>query len=336
MAKKITVIMPAYNSGLYIKEAIDSILNQSFFDFELLIIDDGSTDNTVKIIKSYTDKRIRLVQNEKNFGITKTRNRGLKENKSDYLAFLDSDDMALPHRLEKQLNFLEKNTDFGMVGSYVKTIDSAGKLTGVAWKNNLPPEKISSILLFRNYFTQSAIMIRKEAIPEEGYGPFEPTEDFDLWIKISQKWKVWNLPDYLVKYRIHEKGASKTKMDAQNKSLNFILINQLENLKIKPTIEELYIHRINGKYEGDNIINFLSKREMWLLKLLGANNKIGYLDKKNFSEFMSWWWLQGCASNASIGLIAWKKFWLSPLSKNIGWVGKKEITKFFIKCLIRK
>ncbi len=114
---RVTVLMSVYNGEKYLREAIDSILNQTFKDFEFLIIDDGSTDSSADIIRSYTDFRIRLIQNEKNIGLTRSLNKGLKLAKGEYIARMDVDDISLPIRFEKQVSFLDKYEDVKLVGS---------------------------------------------------------------------------------------------------------------------------------------------------------------------------------------------------------------------------
>ena len=118
----VTVLMPVYNGEKYLKEAIESILNQTFKDFEFLIINDGSTDNSVKIIQSFNDLRIRLIHNESNIGLIKTLNKGLKLSNGKYIARMDCDDVSLPKRLSVQINFMEKHPEIGVCGSWVKII----------------------------------------------------------------------------------------------------------------------------------------------------------------------------------------------------------------------
>lgn len=335
MEPKITVVMPVYNGEKYIREAIDSILNQTFSNFELLIIDDGSTDNSVKIIKTYKDKRINLIHNFKNMGLVFTRNRGLLESKTEYIALLDCDDIAHHARLEKQHSWLEKNTDFGLIGSWVELIDLNGKSTKITWKEALKPEEIPCFLLFKNCFTQSAIMIRKSALPKEYYRNFAPAEDFDLWVRIAQKWKTWNLPEILTKYRKHQDGISARQKEIQNQSISKIISWQLFNLEIIPTPEDLEIHQTNYFYSGKNVTDFINKREKWLEKIKKANEKINFYPEPFFSRTISKLWLKSCSSNTNLGLWIFKRFWQSPLKK-ISRDDLKPITKLFIKCLFKK
>lgn len=123
----VTVFMAVYNGQKYISEAINSILNQTFRDFELLIIDDGSTDNTIDNIKLFTDDRIRLIQNHKNLGLFVTRNYGIDQAKGKYFAILDSDDIAFPNRLQIQVNFMERNPQYALCGAKAKVINQMGE-----------------------------------------------------------------------------------------------------------------------------------------------------------------------------------------------------------------
>lgn len=208
----ISVVMPVYNAAPYLAEAIQSILDQTFSDFELILIDDASTDTSYAIAQSFADPRIRVLQNAQNRGIVFTRNRGLAELRGQFYAPFDADDVAMPTKLAKQVHFLRENPAFGMVGCWVKHIDSHGQVLPERWKLKARPEAILPHLLFRNYFVQSALLIRREAIPPQGYeNGFEIGEDYLMWTAIAQHYKVWNLPDYLLAYRRH--GQNTTSKD---------------------------------------------------------------------------------------------------------------------------
>lgn len=208
----ISVVMPVYNAAPYLAEAIQSILDQTFSDFELIIIDDASTDTSYAIAQSFADPRIKILQNAQNRGIVFTRNRGLAAMQGQFYAPFDADDIAMPAKLAKQVHFLRENPAFGMVGCWVKHIDSQGHVLAERWKLKAMPEAILPNLLFRNYFVQSALLIRREAIPPQGYeSGFEIGEDYLMWTAIAQHYKVWNLPDYLLAYRRH--GQNTTSKD---------------------------------------------------------------------------------------------------------------------------
>ncbi|MFA4818131.1 MAG: glycosyltransferase [Parcubacteria group bacterium] len=337
--KKITVAMPVYNGEKYLAKAIDSVLAQTYPDFELVIVDDGSTDGSAKILEKYAaqDKRIRVLYNEKNMGIVFTRNRSFDESNSEYIAILDHDDIALPNRLKEQMDFLDSHQEFGMVGSWVEQIDENDKPNGIVWKYGVGADKIASLMLFSNFFAQSAVTIRKKALPVIPYRQdYIYAEDYDLWTRIAEKWKVWNLPKILIKYRVHTAGITKTRPDFSINAAIKLQMGLLNNLGLNPSEDDILIHRTNFTFKGENLKKFIDERENWLEKLIIANNKIGYYPKREFSEIVSERWLYSCDSNGEAGFWIWKKFWQSPLSKNTGPGDWKRLLKFFIKCLLKK
>ena len=209
---RVAVLMSVYNGEKYLREAIDSILNQTFKDFEFLIIDDGSTDNSSDIIRSYTDPRIRLIQNEKNIGLTRSLNKGLKLAKGEYIARMDGDDIALSDRLEKQVSFLDKYEDVKLVGSSYYEIDESDKVLGRVdcLTNNDDIQR--RFLLPNNCFCHPSTMFRKECIEKVGtYREFfKYAQDYDLWRRIAEEYNVANIGEPLLKWRISHNSISST------------------------------------------------------------------------------------------------------------------------------
>lgn len=266
---KITVLLSVYNDEKYIGEAIDSILSQTFKDFELLIIDDSSTDRTIDIIGNYKDPRIRLIINKKNIDISRSLNKGLKLASGKYIARHDSDDISTSERLEKQFNFLEDNDDYAAVGSRTEYIDENCNHIGY-WKQEISAEEIFYALSYRCCLTSSSMMFNKEMISKIG-GYDESSshaEDYEIFYRISRKYKIYVIPEYLIKYRIREnqrfsinysitndrtfKIALKTKMDKR-------LLEYLQNRKEESffrkirLIRELFRFHINIQKEGKKI-----------------------------------------------------------------------------------
>ncbi|NCC73662.1 MAG: glycosyltransferase [Sphingobacteriia bacterium] len=206
---ELSIIMPLFNNERYVGEAVESLLGQSYGDFELIVVDDGSQDGSVKVVSTFRDKRIKILHNESNQGIVFSRNKGLNVASGRFIAPFDSDDVALPEKFKLQINYLKKNPRLGAVGSWVLMIDKEGNLLKKKWKLNAPPERILSILLFRNFFVQSAMVMRREAIPSGGYAAgFDLVEDYRLWYDMAKQYHLFNYPDYLVKYRIHQANSS--------------------------------------------------------------------------------------------------------------------------------
>ncbi|MFD0750594.1 glycosyltransferase [Mucilaginibacter calamicampi] len=200
----ITVLMPAYNAGCYIAEAIRSVLAQTYADFELVIVNDGSTDDTLNIINSFNDPRIRVI-NQNNLGVAAALNNGLKNARSPYIARFDADDICYPERLEKQLSFLEMNAGYVLVGSDVEYISAGGdhlfNFECIAHTH----EEIIRKMYFYCPFVHPAVMYKKESIIKLGGYPENAHnfEDYLLWTNIAKAGKLYNLREPLVKYRLN-------------------------------------------------------------------------------------------------------------------------------------
>jgi len=228
---KITVLLSVFNDEKYIGEAINSILDQTFADFELLIIDDCSTDGTVEVINSYKDPRIRLIINEENIDITKSLNKGLKLARGKYIARHDSDDISSLNRLGKQLNFLESNEDYATVGSYTEIIDENSNHIRYL-KCETSAEEIYYNLSYRNNLTSSSIMFLKEIIYDIGsYDESSSnSEDHEFWFRISRKYKIYVIPEYLIKYRIRvNQRLSKNYIETLERSFEIALKTKINN-----------------------------------------------------------------------------------------------------------
>ena len=214
---KVTVLMSVYNGEKYLKEAIDSILNQTFKDFEFLIINDCSTDNTVAIILSYHDPRIRLINNKKNVGITCSLNKGIKLSKGAYIARMDGDDISYPQRLEKEISIIEKDKEIGMVTSWIDEFGSINKHSDyfIIVRTVNAPEEIFYTLLFHNCIVHSTVLFKKELVLSlGGYDEsYKQSQDYDLWIKISRISKIVKIREALLARRSHENTISRRSIE---------------------------------------------------------------------------------------------------------------------------
>lgn len=222
----VSVLMPCYNNEKFLPEAIESILNQTYKNFEFIILDDFSTDNSWEIIKKYAkkDKRIKAYRNKKNLKIVKTRNKlfELASNNSKYFAIFDSDDVSMPERLEKEVKYLEKNSKVGVVGSNLILIDENGKVIG--YRKYKKRYKIKDpTILYKSPVAQPSVMIRREILDKynlrystDNY--FDRARDFDLWVKIGDVSEIHNIQKPLLKYRISQTQGKKTHMRETLKS----------------------------------------------------------------------------------------------------------------------
>jgi glycosyltransferase involved in cell wall biosynthesis len=205
---KVSVIMAVYNSEKFLSEAIESILNQTFKDFEFIIIDDCSSDNSLDIIKNYAkqDKRIILIENKKNIGLTKSLNKGLKIAKGKYIARIDADDIALSERLEKQYNFLEKNPGIFLLGTGAYNIDENGNVKSIK-KPLTNSDLIKKTLYYKNCIYHPTITFSNEGFLYRE--KFYYSQDYDFYLRmISEAKKLTNTPNLLIKYRMAPEAVS--------------------------------------------------------------------------------------------------------------------------------
>jgi GDP-L-fucose synthase len=215
---KLSVVMPAYNAEKYLSGAIESILNQTFKDFEFIIIDDCSIDRTWEILQDYAkkDNRIFCLKNEENLGIAGNLNKCLEFCRGDFIARMDSDDWAYPDRFEKQLKFLESNPEVGIVGGSIEVTDSNLSEIKFIRKYFEDDVKLKQHLFIQSPFAHPCIMFRKEVFEGQFYNKIlSPTEDYDIYFRIGRNYKFANLEDVLLKYRLHSEQSSTIKAKRQ-------------------------------------------------------------------------------------------------------------------------
>ncbi len=207
---KISVVMSVYNGERFLREAIDSILNQTYKDFEFIIVNDGSTDRSEKIIRSYKDKRIRLI-NQKNHGLVYSLNKGVKLARSDLIARMDADDVSEENRLEKQIKFIKTNKSVTLVGSSMTVIDESSKIKHIHHVLIDDPE-LKQELLVRSPFAHGSVIFDKKKFIKAGMYKISnwPAEDYGLWLDISKHGNFYNINEPLYRYRENSNGISST------------------------------------------------------------------------------------------------------------------------------
>jgi glycosyltransferase involved in cell wall biosynthesis len=244
---RVTVLMPVYNAAAYLKEAVESILNQTYEDFEFLIINDGSTDNSQSILETFNDKRIRILKNEYNIGLVQTLNKGLQLAQGEYLARMDADDISHPTRLEKQVNFLEQNPTVTLIATLLVLIDEKGFETGY-WPEDITYKSINQIkgaLPVINCIGHPTVMMKTDPVKNIGYNSsYLKSEDWGLWLNLLSKgYELAKLDEVLLKYRIH--GNSTTVLENQKGVEKKIIRFKL--LYLKDTLLQRNFNSINLK-----------------------------------------------------------------------------------------
>lgn len=309
--------MPVRNGEKHIAQSIESILNQSFSHFELIIADDCSTDETAKILRRYTDSRIRYIRFNTPQGLAAIRQKTVNSAQGAYVAFLDSDDVAYKNRLQRQYIFLNQHTDISCVGAWAEVIDAKGRKTGQIWRHQTRPENIRATLFFRNCITQSTMMMRRDVLNEFGFRKkFNYAPDYDLWTRVSGKHKIANQPEILVQYRMHGTNMSKSireKIIACDKN---IYREQFKQFGLPYSESQLDIHMTLERQDRFSLRELMNC-EQWLLALHRFNGKNNKLNRNYFDYILSQYWFRICALSSTAGPVVFTTYAKSPLYKTM-------------------
>lgn len=299
----VSVLLPVYNAEKFLNEAIESVISQSLVDWELILIDDGSTDSSLNILETFAtqDSRIKIYKNEQNLGLIATLNKGVELCNGDYIARMDADDIMQPNRLEKQVLFLERNRGYGMCGTNALIIDQEGHETGRIV--NLASNELLRInLLFSVPFVHPSIMFRKEIFNDIEYDlDYKHVEDYDLWVRFSTEWKIANLPDFLFKYRWHDKNVSIVHRQYQDEMKHKIILRQLAELDLHPDEQQLEAHELTfklydkGKKQDVDVEHF-HEVEDWFFRIILANKEKQVYDHEQLIAFLWARWTVLCVS----------------------------------------
>jgi glycosyltransferase involved in cell wall biosynthesis len=238
----VSIVMPVYRSDIYLEEAIESIIKQTFNDFELLLIVDKPTFETRQIIKKYLqrDNRISAYYHETRLGLIDSLNYGCRIAKGKYIARMDSDDICLSKRLEKQIKFLEQHPDIGIVGSFIESINDKGHILN---KIQVPsnPKAVRFGLIYYDCIVHPSIVIRKNILNQLNCYSKNAfyVEDYDLWIRASTITDIANIPEVLLKYRIHESNTSISNLSLQEESTIVLIQRNINNFYYNCSLEDI-------------------------------------------------------------------------------------------------
>lgn len=308
----VSVVMPVYNAENYIEDSIESILKQSFINFELIIINDGSTDHSEYYINRFKDKRIRYFKHPINRGLISSLNEGIQHANGEFIARLDADDIANADRLFRQVQFLLRNPDYAICASSYEVINEKGKKK---FQMNLPKtdREVKTLLVFCNCICHSSVMLRKSDLYDQVYRQnYEFCEDYDLWSRLVTRNKVSILPDRLVKYRLHNSNISIKNRIVMRGNVSKIYAYFLDFYGLPYTREEFLIHNALLSYN----ITFLKRAgyeqlEKWVIKLINMFYYDEYSDLKIAKIVLIRRWLTVCMKGGQYGRLI-----LNPFMKN--------------------
>ncbi|HET7313164.1 glycosyltransferase family 2 protein [Salinisphaera sp.] len=295
---EISIVIPVYNRVRFIGDAIESILAQTVTDLELILVDDGSTDGSQARIAAYDDPRIRLLENPRNLGIAASRNRGIAQAHAPYTAFLDSDDRALPTRLEKQIAFLTRHPDHAAVGSWIRWIDTTGASRGVTKRKAADADQIAAERLFRSGLENATATARTEILRAYPHREdFRLGSDYELWARINNDYRLAALREVLVERRRHDDQASDERSPETMQWRLDVFAAQLDRLGIDYDRRDLERHYALRRMHKEGFApgpDFLDWAEHWLDRLHHANAARQLYPEPAFSRVLGLFWAKSC------------------------------------------
>ena len=270
--KTISILLPVINCEKYINESINSLLSQTYQDFELIIVADPSIDNTLKIIESIKDSRIKIIENNKKLGLAKSLNRGIQESSGTFIARADADDISFPNRLAVQLEYIKK-MDVDLVGSkYINEYIQNGEIK----QNNsrLCEPSTTRAHMFFYWITHGTLMFKRKMITDlKSVYIDRPAEDYNLFVRLAKKYKFYDIPEVLVKVRVRNDSLCGKSWNLIKNDIDKMRLEQLSDLNIIPTTEEQKLHL--ALVDRDYMLlakSSLYKIYDWINKVVKANN----------------------------------------------------------------
>jgi glycosyltransferase involved in cell wall biosynthesis len=335
---KLTVLMTVYNGEVYLRENIESILNQTYKDFKFLILDNASTDSSREIIRSYNDPRIELVTLAENIGQAAALNKGLDMIDTPLVARMDADDISLPRRFERQVAFMEAHPEVGVCGTFAVTFFHQDKKE-IKYRWPTEPEDIKVKLLFECCLPHPAVMIRKTFFDQYGLRYDEEighSFDWELWQRAAEHFELANLPEFHLRYRLHPENESKKTVHLQKTAALKLDDRSLKRLELhKHPLRQ--VHR-DAAFETFNVKNrgpgFLNQVVQWFRELENANKKHGIYSQEALHRFLRERLFVVLHYNAAHPGLILKLFFKEPLYREVGvFRSIKFLVKVFLSFL---
>ena len=296
----VSVLLPVFNAEHFLKEAINSVLEQTYRDFELIIIDDGSRDGSSAIIKSFHDRRIIFRGHDKNMGIVSTLNEGLNLSRGKYIVRMDADDISLPSRIMMQVRFMETHPKVGICGTWIEVFGANQYI----WSPPVSHDEIKVKLFAESALAHPSVCIRRDILQKYSlsYDPtFQYVEDYHLWVKMSRVTKLANIPRVLLKYRIHPSQIGRLQSLTQSKSTEIIKIDLLKELNSNVTRKDLRLHLKAMSWTHSVSWKELRELKGWYSKLYHLNLEKGIYDLKIFNKLLTEHWVASCYLSENLG-----------------------------------
>lgn len=310
---KVTVLMPVLDSSTYLHASIISILNQSYRDFQFLIIDDGSRDGGQDIVRSFDDPRIRFLQNDSNQGVAATLNKGMALAESKYIVRMDADDVSQRQRLAIQVEKMERDHELDICGSWVRMIDEGGK--GQVIRYPTQARLIKPYILFNNPLAHPSVIMRKSTLLRNGLRYDEGVgagQDYEFWARCVECCRIKNIPKPLLLWRRHHQGV--TVKDSGNSNATALLVQRQALLRLGVDCDsgDLEGHRSIGQSRGKTSRHKLEEALSWLTRILVLNRSSQRYEPAALREVIAMIWYRLCMTSAANQVPVLKTYLSAP------------------------
>ncbi|MBI1286915.1 MAG: glycosyltransferase [Flavobacteriales bacterium] len=303
----VTVLIPMYNAEDFVEQSVRSILEQTYTNFELLIIDDGSTDRSVPVVESFSDQRIKLVRNEKNLKLIATLNKGLSLAKGKYIVRLDADDIAIKERIETQVSFMEEHPEVGLCGTWYEAFGDVSSVVRYPTDH----QSLKYMSLYQCPIIHPSTIFRTSVIKEHGLKydlDYPHAEDYKLWGQFAMVSQLANVPEVLLRYRLHDSNISKQQASTQKSNsirIRTELFHEL-GLNVSPNQLEAFMQM---NHQVDNLtLEQLKSLGTLLSNMIVSNNNSSYLNSEWLSRTLNNKWYETCSNHAHLGWSVFKTY----------------------------
>ena len=311
---RISVILPVYNGSAYLAEAMGSVLNQTFRDFELIVLDDASTDGSASVAEQFNDPRVRVIRQEANRRLPATLNHGLDLARGEWVARMDADDICHPFRFEKQIRWMERKPEIGICGTWVRLFGGA---VGMTQEYPVSPDSVEAFRYFHCPFAHPTVMIRRNLLEEFGlrYDPSaKAVEDFDLWNRLLVHTRGANIPENLLHYRLHEASVTSRDWRVMDENSSGVLKTVLKKILPDVTEEQARFHRQVSMAEIPPDLESLQRAGEWLGEIAPALNR-----NRDAREVLREVWFRLVMRVApTVGWATLKVAWHSEFPRTVG------------------
>ena len=310
---RVSVVMSVYNCSSDVGRAIRSILDQTYRNFEFIIVDDASTDNSMEIVARFDDPRIRVLSNRENLGLASSLNRGIRAARGEFVARMDCDDVSLPARLKHQVRYMDRNPEVTVCGSFVRAF---GHGSGV-WHVPTEHEEIRAQLLFNNSISHPSVMMRKshlDTLPyvyEEGR---RRVEDYELWVRISPAFRLVNIDRPLLLYRTYDVRRLRKHPEVIAAG-NVIRRGLLQEMDMDVSDGDLELHMQISRSRRNDSVDFIVRAGDWFERLLAAHERRPIYDPEAFLRTLGVRWWRVCKGSTELGPISRRLYLEHPLSR---------------------